>query len=174
MTTGFTFLELAREALNLAPTPMAARELWSFAEQNGLTAKLPTAGKTPWHSLGALMYADTKENPASDFIRLGRQPVRFWLRARPLPQGWSPAGPGENVKAVPVTVESRVYLYTVMVHRSLGDRFACGLSTLAGSAVQNFSPSSPDHKQRSARPSGSTAHPCGHTLSTRRPCSLHR
>jgi hypothetical protein len=82
---------------------MAARELWSFAEQKGLTAKLPTAGKTPWHSLGALMYVDTKENPASDFIRVGRQPVRFWLRARPLPQGWSPAGPGENAKVVPVT-----------------------------------------------------------------------
>ena len=102
MTSGFTFLQLAREALKAAPTPMSATELWAFAEQKGLAAKLPTAGKTPWHSLGAFLYVDTKENTASDFIRVGLRPVRFWLRARHLPHGWSEAGPGEEANADPV------------------------------------------------------------------------
>lgn len=100
MTSTLTFLELAREALRAAPVPMSATELWACAKQNGLAAKLPTEGKTPWHSLGALMYVDTKENAASDFVRVGRRPVRFWLRTRPFPDGWSAAGPSDDGKPV--------------------------------------------------------------------------
>ena len=102
MTATYTFQEFVREALQAAPVPMSSTELWAFAAQKGLAAKLPTAGKTPWHSLGALMYVDTKENPASDFLRVGRRPVRFWLRSRSLPKGWSAAGPTDDAKvAVP-------------------------------------------------------------------------
>ena len=102
VTLGFNFLELAREALSAAPTPMSSTELWAFAEQKGIAGKLPTAGKTPWSSLGAFLYVDTKENTASDFVRVGRRPVRFWLRNRTFPRGWSATGPGEDAKDIPV------------------------------------------------------------------------
>lgn len=102
MTSTLSFLELAREALSAAPTPLSTPELWAFAEQRGLVARLATAGKTPEHSLGAMLYVDTKENQTSDFTRVGGRPARFWLRARPLPEGWSAAGPSDDAKPVPV------------------------------------------------------------------------
>lgn len=97
MTT-YTFQEFVREALQAAPVPMSSTELWAFAEQKGLTTKLTTVGKTPWDSVSARMYVDSKENPASDFLRVGRRPVRFWLRSRSLPKGWSVAGPTDEAK----------------------------------------------------------------------------
>jgi len=80
---------------------MSSAELWSFAVQKGLAAKLPSAGKTPWHSMGALLYMDTKENSASEFLRVGRRPVRFWFRSRALPTGWSAAGPSDAARVAP-------------------------------------------------------------------------
>ncbi|MCC6214621.1 MAG: hypothetical protein IT376_07115 [Polyangiaceae bacterium] len=102
MTQAFTFMDMVRVALKSAPTPMSAPELWAYAETKKLTDKLTSVGKTPWHSLGALLYVDTKENTSSEFIRVGRRPVRFWLRTRPFPHGWSAVGPGEGAKDVPV------------------------------------------------------------------------
>lgn len=98
MATPLTFQEFARVALQSAPVPMSSTELWAHAEQKGITTKLPSAGKTPWHSMGALLYVDTKENLSSDFLRVGRRPVRFWLRTRPLPKGWTAAGPTDEAK----------------------------------------------------------------------------
>lgn len=103
MTKSYTLQELVREALRVAPVPMSSTELWRFAEQQGFTAKVPSAGKTPWHSIGAFMYVDSKENAASDFLRVGRRPVRFWLRSRSLPVGWSPSGPAEEAKVAPAS-----------------------------------------------------------------------
>jgi hypothetical protein len=82
---------------------MSSIELWAFAAQKGLTKRLPTAGKTPWHSLGAYMYVETKENASSDIVRVGRRPVRFWLKFRPLPDGWTPSGPGDESRHPPAT-----------------------------------------------------------------------
>ena len=104
MTRSLTLVAMARETLGRATTPLSAPELWSFAESTGLTSRLAAAGKTAWHSLGALLYVDTKESPSSEFLRIGRRPVRFWLRSRPLPMGWSATGPNEDAKAVTVPI----------------------------------------------------------------------
>jgi hypothetical protein len=100
MTQNLTFIEFARQGLESASSPLSAPELWAYAESKGLTGKLAAAGKTPLSSLGALLYVDTKENTSSDFLRVGRRPVRFWLRSRPLPEGWTAAGPTEDAKVV--------------------------------------------------------------------------
>jgi hypothetical protein len=110
MTEGLTFPELARKTLTLASAPMTSTELWTLAEQKGLAAKLLTAGKTPRDSLSALMYVETKENPASEFVRVGLRPVRFWLRSRPLPKGWSETGPGNKVATFPQAEEQKPFL----------------------------------------------------------------
>jgi hypothetical protein len=98
--TQITFLQLAREALLVASVPLAATELWSFAEQQGLTKRLSRFGKTPTQTLRVILDRDINEDTSSEFMRVGRGPVRFWLRSRPLPQGWSAAGPGEGAKDV--------------------------------------------------------------------------
>ncbi len=88
----YTFLDLAMAALGAAPSPVTARELWDLAEAAGLPSKLASTGKTPYDSLSALMYVDSQENPKTGFLRVGRRPVRFWLKARPLPAGWNVTG----------------------------------------------------------------------------------
>ncbi len=104
MANTLTFLELAVELLKAASVPMSTPELWAFAEKKGFTKRLGSVGKTPWASFGALMYVESKENAASDFVRIGRRPVRFWLKTRPLPEGWTPTGPTDDAKQPPVEV----------------------------------------------------------------------
>jgi uncharacterized protein len=86
----YTFVEAAIDALRTAPHPLDRMELWSLVEKRGLDQRLKTKGKTPWETLAARVYVDTKENPQSPFVRVGSRPVRFWLREKPLPPGWEP------------------------------------------------------------------------------------
>lgn len=87
-----TFLELAREALELAEHPMSAEELWELARKHGLTDRLAPpkkeSRKTPWDSLGSQLYVITKSQPTGEYVRVGKHPTRFWLRRRPIPAGW--------------------------------------------------------------------------------------
>jgi hypothetical protein len=89
----YTFSDLAREALQRAQRPLERRELWTFAEKEGLTKRLETGGKTPWETLGARLYVSLAEDPQSPFLRVGARPTRFWLRSRELPKGWDGTGP---------------------------------------------------------------------------------
>ncbi|MDF1565851.1 MAG: HTH domain-containing protein [Deltaproteobacteria bacterium] len=59
-------------------------------EGSGFTKKLNSRGATPWETMAAQIYVDSKDNPETPFLRVGRRPVRFWLKSRPLPKGWSP------------------------------------------------------------------------------------
>ena len=76
------FLDLALEVLKNAAKPLTYQEIWDDAKSLGLVAKLKTAGKTPWQSLGAQLYVDVRDNSASSFVKLGRRPARFFLKAR--------------------------------------------------------------------------------------------
>ncbi len=85
----YTFLDLGHHALSQAPHPMTHRELWHYIIEQGLDAKVQTSGKTPWETLSARLYVDIRDNPESLFVGVGQRPVRFWLRSRALPAGWS-------------------------------------------------------------------------------------
>lgn len=78
----YTMLDFAEEILTKAEKPLTYQEIWSTGTEKNLTSKLAITGKTPWQTLGARLYVDTKENPNTKFIKVGKNPVRFFLASR--------------------------------------------------------------------------------------------
>ena len=76
----FTFTDYATKVLQDADTPLTCREIW----EKGYDKNLNTEGKTPWNTLGAKLYIETKTNPKSDFIKVASNPARFFLTSKPL------------------------------------------------------------------------------------------
>ncbi len=74
------YLELAKNILKKVDRPLASSEIWKYKEENNLN--LNVTGKTPWSSLGAQLYVDTRDNENSLFYKVGKNPVRFWLKSR--------------------------------------------------------------------------------------------
>jgi hypothetical protein len=77
-----TFLEFAQEVLQSASKPMTYREIWETGKANGLDSKLSTKGKTPWQTLCSQLLVDVRDNPDSKFIKVGRNPARYFLASR--------------------------------------------------------------------------------------------
>jgi uncharacterized protein len=75
----FTFLDLAEAVLLQAAAPLSSDEIWEFAEKNSLHTQLTSLGKTPWATIGARLYMDSKE-PQTKFERIGKRPVKFGLK----------------------------------------------------------------------------------------------
>lgn len=78
----YTFLDFAQEILQSAQAPMTFQEIWEFGKESGLSAKLSITGKTPWQTLGARLFVDIRDNPETRFIKVGRNPARFFLLTR--------------------------------------------------------------------------------------------
>ncbi|MBN1459946.1 MAG: hypothetical protein JXA57_10430 [Armatimonadetes bacterium] len=78
----YSFMDLAADVLASAETPLTYQEIWSTGQQAGLAGKVRTVGKTPWNTLGAQLYVDVRDNEASRFIKIGKRPARFFLKAR--------------------------------------------------------------------------------------------
>ncbi|MBM4176994.1 MAG: hypothetical protein FJ213_12615 [Ignavibacteria bacterium] len=78
----YSFLNFAEEILAKADKPLTYQEIWEIGISSNLINKLSITGKTPWQTLGARLYVDTKENPESKFIKVGKNPVRFFLASR--------------------------------------------------------------------------------------------
>ncbi len=81
-TSKYTFLDFAQEILAQVPKPMTFQEIWDFGKTAGLASKLSITGKTPWQTLGARLFVDIRDNPETRFIKVGRNPARFFLLAR--------------------------------------------------------------------------------------------
>lgn len=78
----YTFLDFAEDILKVAPKPLTFQDVWSIGNDNGLVSKLSISGKTPWQTLGARLFVDIRDNPESRFMKVGKNPARFWLVAR--------------------------------------------------------------------------------------------
>jgi hypothetical protein len=78
----YTFLDFAQEILQSVPKPMTFQEIWEFGKTTGLASKLSITGKTPWQTLGARLFVDIRDNPETRFIKVGRNPARFFLLSR--------------------------------------------------------------------------------------------
>jgi len=74
----YSFLDLAYDVLKQTAKPLTYQEIWQAGQEKGLTAKVETAGKTPWQTLGARLYVDVRDNDASKFIPVGKRPTRFF------------------------------------------------------------------------------------------------
>lgn len=64
--------------------PLTYQEIWEIGVERRLNEQLSTKGKTPEETLGARLYAVIKDQSESDcdFIKVGSNPVRFFLRSR--------------------------------------------------------------------------------------------
>lgn len=78
---GYSFLDLARDVMQLTERPMSAEQIWSEANELGIAAKVGSKGKTPWRSIQAQLYTDIKDSSGSDFVQLSKHPVLFGLRS---------------------------------------------------------------------------------------------
>jgi len=75
-----TFLELAEQILKEENRPLTSNEIWNIAVDKEYDKQLNSEGKTPWATLGALIYVNTKDNPKSIFSRTDSRPKRFYLK----------------------------------------------------------------------------------------------
>jgi hypothetical protein len=80
-----TFLELAKKVLEEIGEPLSSEEIWKIAQEKGYDKEIGSKGKTPWATLGALLYSGTKkDNPDSPFVRIGVRPTKFYLKGKEL------------------------------------------------------------------------------------------
>ncbi len=77
-----TFLQLAEKVLQEEQRPLTATEIWHAAVRKNYQTAVNTEGKTPWASLGALIYVDVRDNPSTKFFPLGARPKRFILKTQ--------------------------------------------------------------------------------------------
>jgi hypothetical protein len=78
----YTVLDYAEDVLKTAKTPMVFQEIWEAGKNSDFAKKLNLTGKTPWNSLGARLFVDVRDNPDSRFVRVGKNPTRFFLKSR--------------------------------------------------------------------------------------------
>ena len=76
-----TYLRLAQKVIEDARRPLSVNEIWEIAQAKGYDKEVGTTGKTPWATLGALLYVDVRDNSNSVFVTTGTRPKRFVLRS---------------------------------------------------------------------------------------------
>jgi hypothetical protein len=77
-----TFLELAEKVLSEQKRPLSANEIWDLAIDKGYDTILNSEGKTPWATLGALLYVNVKDKPNSPFAQTESRPKKFYLKSQ--------------------------------------------------------------------------------------------
>lgn len=78
----YTLLDFAEEILSNVEKPLTYQEIWQKGLELNLNRKLSLSGKTPWQTLGARLFVDVRDNKNSRFIKVGRNPARFFLTTR--------------------------------------------------------------------------------------------
>lgn len=74
------FIQLAEKVLKETKQPLTPNEIWERVVELGWENLVSTQGKTPWNTLGARLYLDVRDNPNSNFIPIGKRPVRFGIK----------------------------------------------------------------------------------------------
>lgn len=75
------FLSLAQQVLSEEKKPLTPNQIWEIALSKGYDKKLGSIGKTPYRSLGAMLYVDVRDNPNSIFVSVGENPKHFYLKS---------------------------------------------------------------------------------------------
>lgn len=77
-----TFLELAEKILSEEKRPLTASQIWALASEKGYDKELNSEGKTPWATLGAQIYVNSKDKPKSPFAQTDSRPKKFYLKSQ--------------------------------------------------------------------------------------------
>lgn len=72
---------MAKKVLAEEQRPLSASEIWKIAVAKDYEKELGSKGKTPWQTLGAMLYVDVRDNPSSEFATIGARPKRFVLKS---------------------------------------------------------------------------------------------
>jgi len=78
----YTFLNFALDVLNKSEVPLDHYQIWEVGVEKGLDKQLNSKGKTPWRTLGAQLYVEVRDNPSSQFIKVGKRPTKFFLKGK--------------------------------------------------------------------------------------------
>ncbi|MGA7722440.1 MAG: HTH domain-containing protein [Ignavibacteriaceae bacterium] len=78
----YSYLDFAEEILAKSEKPLTYQDIWQKGEELNFVSRLDISGKTPWASLGSRLFVDVKNNPNSRFIKVGKNPARFFLTSR--------------------------------------------------------------------------------------------
>ncbi len=77
----YTWKDMIYEVLINTEKPLSVKEILKIAYENKLDEKLQSCGKTPDNELGAILYGSTKNDPNSPYDRVGKRPVKFYLKS---------------------------------------------------------------------------------------------
>jgi hypothetical protein len=81
MAESLTFKQLAEIVIEQLKRPLSSSEIWEEALKLGLSKKVNTKGKTPWQTIGAILYTDIKDNPkTTPFTQNSKRPATFSLK----------------------------------------------------------------------------------------------
>jgi hypothetical protein len=76
-----TFLELAHRVLTEEHIPLKSGDIWDKAVEKGYDHELASEGKTPWATLAAQMYVNSRDSNKSDFLATNTRPKKFYLKS---------------------------------------------------------------------------------------------
>lgn len=77
-----TFKDFAKEVLTKSDIPLTPQEIWDEGVKLALNQELKSSGATPWASIGAQLFVDTRDNEKTLFIKVGKRPARFYLKSK--------------------------------------------------------------------------------------------
>jgi len=75
-----TFLELAKKVLREENRPLSPSEIWKVATAKEYESALQSQGKTHSATLYSAVFTDARDNPNSEFVKIGARPARYFLR----------------------------------------------------------------------------------------------
>ena len=78
----YTVLDFCLDVLREPKTPLLYQEIWNIGKDSQYGRKLELKSKTPEQTIGAALYMDVRDNPNSPFVKIGKQPSRFFLKER--------------------------------------------------------------------------------------------
>jgi len=77
-----TFKEYAKEVLRKSEIPLTPQEIWDKGLEQKLEEQLKSCGATPWATIGAQLFVDTRDNEKTPFTKVGKRPARFYLKSK--------------------------------------------------------------------------------------------
>ena len=79
-SSGYTFLDMTKEVMEMEKKPLTVAQIWKYGEINNLTDKIGSKGKTPLNTLQARLYIDIRDNENSIFTQTSKRPSKFYLK----------------------------------------------------------------------------------------------
>ena len=72
-----TFKEYSKEVLKNSKIPLTPQEIWDKGVELKLDEKLKSKGSTPWATIGAQLFVDTRDNDKTLFTKVGKDLLGF-------------------------------------------------------------------------------------------------